>query len=279
MNNVIILSLLCRNTFISINKGENYQSKPLPMKKQLELLLLLIAFLPAGAYSQCTPDTVNCKDVMEPGQICPQVLADGYLGISYNQTVTILPPASATINDITINLVKIEIDTVTNMPPGLTYEASATEMYPGTAYCVLVTGVPTQIGEFMLDIVVIPYINLLDDIVALPPVENDTSVKITIYESLGINDLTDNAFQVIENRPNPFSETTEIGYVLNEPAEVKLTIHSNIGILVYSETMQAKSGLNLFRFNGENIGPGHYIYSIVNKQSVFTGKMIKTGGR
>jgi hypothetical protein len=63
---------------------------------------------------------------------------------------------------------------------------------------------------------------------------------------------------------------------MEEPAEVNLSVFNNLGNLVYSETMQAKPGRNFFRFTGESLSPGHYIYSIVNKQSVYSGKMIKT---
>jgi len=48
---------------------------------------------------------------------------------------------------------------------------------------------------------------------------------------------------------------------------VNLSVFNNLGNLVYSETMQAKPGRNFFRFTGESLSPGHYIYSIVNKQS------------
>jgi hypothetical protein len=244
------------------------------MKKQM-LFLMLIVLVHTGAYAQCTPDAIHCEDVLTPGQICPEVLADGYLGIPYSQTVTILPPSSATVNDITISIVKIKIDTVKNLPPGIVYATNAEEMYPGTAYCVLISGTPAQAGEYMLSISVIPYINVLGDIVALPPVENDTSVKITIYESDAIHSLPDNASHAIENRPNPFSETTSICFLTDEYTAITLRIFNNLGILLYSETMQAKPGRNLFRFTGENIRPGHYIYSVVNKQAVYAGKMVK----
>lgn len=245
------------------------------MKKQI-LVLIIIALLPSGTYSQCTPDTVNCKDVLTPGQICPEELADGYLGLNYSQTVTILPPPSFVINNVGVTIVKIKIDTVTNLPPGLSYQVSAEELYPGTAYCVLVSGIPTQTGLYMLNISVIPYIMILDNVVELPPVENDTSVRMTIYESNAVNDPTDESFHAIESRPNPFSATTEIGFTADEYASITLKIHNNLGLLLYTETIQAKPGRNFFGFNGEDLSPGYYIYSIVNNRAVFSEKMIKS---
>jgi hypothetical protein len=153
---------------------------------------------------------------------------------------------------------------------------NATKMFPGTAYCVITSGVPTRAGEYKLSIRVVPSINILGDVIELPPVENDTSVSITVYESSAIEGMTEEAFQAIENKPNPFSETTSIGFLMEEPAEVSLHVFNNLGMLVYSEIMQAKPGRNFFRFTGESISAGHYIYSIVNKQRVYSGKMLKT---
>jgi hypothetical protein len=245
------------------------------MKKQ-SVILILLALMPAMAYTQCTPDAVNCQDVETPGQICPEILADGYMGLPYNQTVTILPPASFIINDIPVTIVKIKVDTVTQLPPGIVYEANATEMFPGTAYCVLISGTPTQAGIYKLNIRVIPYIDIFGDVVELPPVENDTSVQMTIHSPDGADDLPAYGFQAIENSPNPFEETTKIGYEMDESSEVRLTVYNQLGLPVYYEAMRAKTGRNFFRFSGENLLPGCYIYSIIKNKATFSGKMIKS---
>ncbi len=248
------------------------------MKNQKLLLVssVLLMFFAGNSYSQCTPDTVTCRDTLEPGQICPEIMPDGYLGEPYNQTVTILPPSSAIVYDIPITIVKIKIDTITNLPPGLVYEVNASELYPDTAYCALLSGIPTQVGEYEISITVIPYIDL-GSVVEWFPVENDTSVKIYVYEEVtGAKDMDYDEFDVIGNRPNPFSETTELGFISDKSEQFKLNIYNYLGVLIYSETIEANPGRNSFSFTGENLIPGYYIYSITNRQTVYSDKLIKS---
>jgi len=251
------------------------------MKKQtLWLLSIALIILKAGnVYSQCIPDTVTCKDTLLPGQICPEVLPAGFLDVPYNQTVTILPPSSFLLFDVPITIVKIRIDTITNLPPGIVYQSNAIELYPDTAYCVLLSGIPTQAGEFEIAITVIPYIDLFGNgsIIESSPVVNDTSVKIFVYEEVtDIKDMQPDEFDVVGNLPNPFSETTEIGFKADNYSLFKLSIYNYLGILIYSETIDAGPGRNLFRFNGENLSPGYYLYTISNKQTVYSDRLIKT---
>ena len=248
--------------------------------KEQKLLLLSTVFLliiAGNSYTQCTPDTITCRDTLMPGQICPEVMPAGFMGVPYNQTVTILPPSSAIIYDIPITIVKIKIDTITNLPPGLVYEVSASELYPDTAYCALLTGIPSQTGEYEIAITVIPYIDFLGSVIESTPVVNDTSVKIFIFaEPTGITDFRSDEFDVIGNRPNPFSETTELGFITDKSGKFKLNIYNYLGVLIYSETTASNPGRNLFRFTGENLIPGYYIYSISNKQTIYSDKLIKS---
>jgi hypothetical protein len=248
------------------------------MKKQI-LLLLFFVFLSVNTfnlYPQCIPDTVNCKDILEPGQICPEVLPDGYLGITYNQTVTILPPSSAIAYEIQFPIVKIKIATIENLPPGITYKVSATELYPDTAYCVLLSGVPTETGTFDISITVIPYVDFLGNVFEAPAVVNDTSVTISVYEPNAIENIPDDEFCIIGNQPNPFSEATVLGFTVDISSQVNLCIYNYLGVLIYSETLDAKPGENFFRFNGNQIPPGCYIYTIVNEKDSYSGKMVKS---
>ncbi|MBN2213648.1 MAG: T9SS type A sorting domain-containing protein [Bacteroidales bacterium] len=248
------------------------------MKKQTLLLISIacIMLTPGKSYSQCMPDTVTCRDILEPGQICPDILPDGYLGVSYNQTVTILPPSSATMYDIPFTIVKIKIDTIENLPPGIVYEANATELYPDTAYCVLLSGIPTETGEFEVSITVIPYIDLIGNVIKADAVVNDTSVKISVHGPNDIQNIPDEEFYIIGNHPNPFYETTELGFIIDKSSLVKLNIYNNIGMIIYSETIEAEPGENFFMFNGDHMVPGCYIYTIVYEQVIYSDKLIKS---
>ena len=81
--------------------------------------ILLIIMSSQISFAQCEPDTVNCKDVLLPGEICPLILPEGIVNISYEQAFTVIPPDTVTMLDLPVNIVKIVIDTVGNLPPGL----------------------------------------------------------------------------------------------------------------------------------------------------------------
>ncbi|MBN1414242.1 MAG: hypothetical protein JW973_04005 [Bacteroidales bacterium] len=245
-------------------------------RKTLLLLIIISIFAGTGnAYSQCMPDTITCKDTLEPGQICPALLPDGYLGKAYNQTVTILPPSLAVFSGIPLIIVKIRVDTIVNLPPGITYEMNADELYPDTAYCILLSGIPSDTGEFKIAITVIPYVDILGSIVEGPPVVNDTSVKIYIHEQGTMIKTHFTEFLVIVNGKNPFTEFTMIGCMVDQVSPVKLNIYNYMGVLVYSEILEAKPGRNWFRFTGGELRPGCYIYTVCNNKIILVDKLIK----
>jgi hypothetical protein len=247
------------------------------------LVLILFMLLPILGFNkthgQCTPDTINCIDEDLPGEICPDTLPPGILGVEYNQTVTIWPPANKFIEEygITIPIIKIQIISVDSLPPGLEYEVNAEDLYPGTAYCSLISGTPTDTGLFTLAIKVVPYIINpfgIDTIMWNPQVD-DTSVFIRINSPSNIEDLNKEEFHII-NEPNPFNSKTRIGCITGKTIEVELYVFDILGKLVYNEKIIAERGESYFEFTGENLTKGIYIYSIKNKEISFSQRLIKS---
>jgi hypothetical protein len=247
------------------------------MKKSI-ILTVYFAVLTgsmANLYPQCIPDA-NCHDTLLPGEICPSALPDAFLGIPYNQTVTILPPPTAILYDVGITIFKIHVDTVSNLPPGIMYETNATDMFPGTAYCVLLSGTPTDTGKFTLNIGVIPFIMLLDSVVEAPVVFNDSSVTIIVHEPPVLeSEAMNESFSIISTL-NPFPETTTLAFTLDESCPVRLHVYDCVGRLVYRETVYAKPGRNTFGFTGAALSKGYYLFTVIKDQSVLTGKLIKS---
>jgi hypothetical protein len=228
-------------------------------------------------HGQCTPDTIGCVDVLLPGEICPDTLPDGELGVEYNQTVTIWPPSTHSFEGFPITIIKIQIISVDSLPPGLEYEVNAEDLYPGTAYCSLISGTPTDTGLFTLAIKVVPYIINpfgIDTIMWNPQVD-DTSVFIRINSPSNIEDLNKEEFHII-NEPNPFNSKTRIGCITGKTIEVELYVFDILGKLVYNEKIIAERGESYFEFTGENLTKGIYIYSIKNKEISFSQRLIKS---
>lgn len=243
------------------------------------LYLFIATFIlisPDYSFSQCVPDT-TCEDIGDPGQICPDSLPDGVLGVNFEHVVTILPPKTAVIvpTDTTPYLIeKIILDTIINLPPGLTYQVNAKEMYPDTAYCVKIEGTPTETGTYAIKIKVIAFIHYLIYILA-DTVVNDTSLAITIHATSNVESLNYTGFYGFQNRPNPFSDYTRIGCFCDKSCIVELKIFNLVGQVIHKEELYASKGKNLFRFDGSGLISGTYLYTISSSHRIYSGKLIK----
>ena len=247
--------------------------------KNLSRLLLAVLFLLGSGYhsfGQCDPDTVGCIDVDEPGQICPAILPDAVLNVPYEVILTFIPPVSAEIPPYPpIDIEYIIVNSVTNIPEGLTYVANADTFFANTTYCIMISGTPTKAGVDTLAIEVTPYISALGSIIPGPTVVDDTSLIITVLETAGLDPNQVNKFHVVPNYPNPFSEVTSLGFYSPIDEQIELLVYNLLGELMYVEKQGFPPGENYFDFTGKSLQPGTYIYSIRNNEEIFTGKIVK----
>ena len=244
----------------------------------LRYLVLLYSMLlqPWNGASQCVPDTVNCKDVgEEPGQICPAQLPPAVINSLYHVVVTILPPDSALSNQTMVPLHGIMIESVKNLPPGIEYIYDKIIMYPDSAYCAELQGTPTTLGDYTLEITVIPYVNILGTIVALLPVTDNTSLAISVREPSGWDDPGQQGEEMLMPYPNPFRHTTRIGFFFEGTRTAELVIKNLVGQEVYHEVMVSGHGLNYFMFSGSSLVPGIYISSVRSGGKTFSRKLVK----
>ena len=141
--------------------------------------IVVAAMCSSPGWGQCTPDP-GCVDINEPGEICPARLPDGVIGVPYEHAITILPPDTAVVGGNTYVLAFIVIDSVRNLPPGISYTAYNDLYYPGTAYCIDIQGTPTTEGDYNLEIYITPYIKYGDGGLPGPQVKDDSSIVMTV---------------------------------------------------------------------------------------------------
>jgi hypothetical protein len=226
--------------------------------------------------AQCVPDTVHCKDTLMPGEICPLILPDGYVNEQYEEVFTVIPPYEAPFGTAMVEIVKIVIDTVGNLPPGLNYITNSDTFWVDTAYCVLLSGIPLVSGTYNLKIRVIPFIySIITGVFKGDPVVDDTSLTIIIHEQAGIEDFSGVDFSILDATPNPFRNSTKIGFYTQSQDIVELRIYNLLGQLVYNEVNVYPTGKNWFNFNGVNLQSGTYLYRISNSSKSITRKLIR----
>jgi hypothetical protein len=270
--NIFTLKFMIANIFWSAKKK-------LKMKNMMFCIgtILILILSPQTIFAQCEPDTVNCKDVLLPGEICPLILPDGIVNESYEEVFTVIPPNQAVLEYGTIEIVKIVIDTVGNLPPGLNYQTNSDTFYVDTAYCVLLSGTPTTPGIYDLYIRVIPFLYspLLKIVIPGPPVVDDTSLTIIVRDPTGIDEFRGKIFSVLEAFPNPFETATRIGFFTRNQSPFELRIYNLLGKMIYNEDITGRPGKNYFSFNGIELQPGAYLYNISGGGNSITKKLIR----
>ena len=226
--------------------------------------------------AQCEPDTVNCEDINMPGEICPLILPEAIVNQQYEKVFTVIPPYQAITQYGTVEIVKIVIDTVGNLPPGLNYLTNSDTFYVDTAYCILLTGIPTNEGIYDLYIRVIPYIySTIFGVIEGPAIVDDTSLTILVRDPSGIDDFTGKQYAIIEASPNPFRITTRIGIYSSNQNPFELKIYNLLGKLIYEEKIVGSAGKNYFDFDGRSMQSGTYLYNISGNGTSVTKKIVK----
>lgn len=250
------------------------QSLTYKHRARLLLILALVIFSGTMLCAQCEPDTANCEDIGDPGQFCPLDLPRAGLNALYDEVVTIIAPGTYEFFANELTIFYIEIDSVKNLPPGIDYLPNADTLFPDTAYCIQLTGTPTQTGEFALSIYITATVDFGGPLRA--QVVDDTSVVITVVEVLGVNPNQNSEFQVFQNVPNPFSEVTRLSYYTPNQGQIELSVYNILGVLVHQEMELAVPGKHHFNFNGSELLPGTYLYQVETGEGYFTGKLMKS---
>ncbi len=225
------------------------------------------------------PDN-NCTDIGNPGEMCPEDLPPATVNVPYSQVLTIIPPSSFTYNGQNVNIVKIKISNVENIPSGLTYQCNPsncefTVTNPITRYCILLSGTPTTAGTYPLRIYVVPYIMVFNNPTPLPEQVDDTSLVMIVNQSSNYEIIKGSKFTVLNPQPNPFNSTVKISVYSPSSNSVTLEIFDILGNRVYEEKAIINKGEYTFSFDGSSLKKGLYIYKINNSKEYFVKQLIK----
>jgi type IX secretion system substrate protein len=247
------------------------------MKRALNLLICLIFGFSSTVQlsAQCTPDP-NCVDIGEPGEYCPKDFPAIILDVAYDEVITFILALELEHNGTSYTIDSLVVDSVKNVPPGMTYSSNSTGYVPGKAYCSQLAGTPTEAGEFAIHFYLSPYIDLGSGPELLGSFLDDTSVVVTVYDPSGLQPYQVDEFQVLAIVPNPFTDITRLSFYTPFNDHVHLNVYNIMGQKMYEETKGAAPGEHQFEFTGNALLPGTYFYRVSNSQKLYTGKFIKT---
>lgn len=256
--------------------GTFYKDKNFKQMKRAIYLSLAILFSGSIIFAQCIPDLTGCEDTDEPGQICPRDLPDALVNVSYDEVITVIPPGEVEFGNTSVLIDYILIDSITNLPEGIFYEANAEKLYADSAYCIQISGIPTIVGVDTLAIYITPFVFYGETSIPAPQAVNDTSVVMTVSEASGIDPGKFSEFHLLPNKPNPFSYSTTVGFFTPFDDRIELQVYNILGTLVYEEKDGFPPGEYNFEFDGSALAPGTYFYRVSNEREFQTGKLIKT---
>ena len=239
------------------------------------MALLLTTGMTISGYGQCVPDTANCKDTDKPGQICPDSLPVAVLNTYYEQVFTVIPPYEFDLGTGVIPIPKIVLDSVTNLPTGLSYEANATELFPDSAYCVLISGTPTETGIFYLKIYITPYVFFENQNIQWGQTLDDTSLFIQVNSTSGLPAKSTDQVMLLPVIPNPFTISSRIGLNSDKFGVGKLYVFYITGQMAHHEEIWVQPGKNYFDFRGEKLRKGIYLYKVSFMGKSFTSRVVK----
>ena len=124
---------------------------------------------------------------------------------------------------------------------------------------------------FSLEVEVLKNVNQLSDVLALTDqlvvpqsyASNTATVgfTLTFEESVvSTNNVDADGFKLLENRPNPFTDITTLGFVLPEYAVVKISLIDASGRLVWADERSFDKGYNELDITSNELGSSHGVF-------------------
>ncbi|MEM1000693.1 MAG: T9SS type A sorting domain-containing protein [Bacteroidota bacterium] len=260
------------------------------MRKNLLLLAIASLFCISHGMAQvCTPLPIPLPGIY-PSPLTTDNLPDGQQGVNYSETVTIVVLADTSLDlsvffpglpTVTVAVEYQRVNSVDGLPSGLNFacDISGCEIPGDSSGCVLISGIPDTSGVFEVSM----DIDIGFEIPAAIPVIGGTiqelplfgiSWDLEIQSGVGIEELQENRFDVVQNGPNPFRGSTDIHYHVLKPSPVEFTVMDISGHILHQRSARAAAGRNVLTFDATGYAPGIYLYRLSDGERSVTHKMI-----
>lgn len=221
---------------------------------------------------------------------------NGTVGVPYVQNITVkVPKDTAVAFGLKLCFNRFELKspagvTNFNLPPGLSFTVTPSLMssgvifFPGNANnCASIWGTPTVAGTYTLSLEVQAFANgptLSCPTTPVPSGGTSASTqllkyyKIVISPPVGVQEIGQDKFGVMQNQPNPFIGKTDIKFYVEGEDEAVLTVYNSLGAIVNKQVMKTQLGENTFILSSNGLSAGVYIYSVKYKNALSTKRLI-----
>jgi hypothetical protein len=235
------------------------------------LLLLVPILISAYAVAQpCTPDP-NMHTV----GIYPENFPNGKAGVAYSQVFQFKFPADTTVLSVHVVVDSVSLDSIKGWPAGFTYACNEPDcVYDGGANgCVKVTGTPAVADSHQVILYYRAY-GMYDTIPVQAPYQDTVQFVVDSVPSGMAEKFHPNRnFSVSQNRPNPFSYSTEISFNIPGPGPVIFCMYDLLGRPISARKIDGLSGENKLAVDRKELKEGMYFYSIQFGNQVITKRM------
>jgi len=276
------------------------------MKKTLLLLALVLGY--SNVNAQCTPDALYQDSLFGIWPDTIQNLPSCNPGLTYHAELTIKTPStlieaaagdsSMTSFDTlgsTFQIADWPVDSmslvqVSGLPNGLNLNCVSSNcvLAGDLLTCVSVDGTTSDpVGIYpivilidiythgILDLGIIQYPIATSLFDATGSYESITGYEIVVTSSTSVEVINFNEFTLLQNNPNPSNGNTEIKFNTPISENVTFVVTDMFGKLVYSESIQSVSGMNIVKLTNP-LSAGIYTYSVNNNNMLLSKRMIIT---
>jgi len=246
--------------------------------------LILMGLLSFGATAQCDPLAYDFGGALYG--VYPDTaigLTDGVINQPYNQVMYFLIPNDAGLIDPTyagynISNVTLESITYNNGLPisnlGLSHACNPANctFLPNQQKCATLSGTPTQLGVFNIEINVVA-----TALVFGFPVPVDyafAGYTLTITDGTAVIENAAVKFELSNAKPNPANNGFNLNFESPVSEMVKVEVHNLLGGMVYNKSFASKRGFNTLWMDTQDWEEGVYLYSVQNGTSRSTKRVV-----
>jgi len=250
--------------------------------KKLLLSLIALTTMSFAIAQNCTAD---------PQYTLPGVYPDSATGISaatvgvaYDETITAITPADTCIVILfppctVIPIDSVVVDVFNGLPPGFTVVSENEnslnfKFLGGSTSCMRITGTatPAQVGSWPITVSGLSWAQVFGVPTSQP--FNVDYYTLEIVSATGVEPLTGSEFQVGQNIPNPFNNTSSIQFYLPQANNVNISIYNVLGKVVKAEAILGGTGGNSYSLNAADFSNGIYFYNLTYANQTITKRFV-----